>query len=443
MSHYEITNVKYEKGSLQFILKGSREYGLDKSYANAIRRTLLNDIPTVAFETSEDVAPEERDLTMVVNHSALHNEMLTHRIAMVPLYLDPTHFHKNLFFECHVIHDGSEPFRFITADDMEVYPLRPDLQQRLDDILDPNVALDDAALYEMEEVLATNSRENYDISTSKRLSKADKERLLRPFEFQGTTSYCLINELKHTGTQDVFQEVHFHGSPSVKTAKHDSRYQAVSQAAYSFVKDEATADAVLEGRINGRDIAPEDEARFRTKFKLAESARYFKRDDFNEPNEYLFKLKSTHFWSEAELFQKTLDILENACESLKGEFLKLLRTESSSITVNAQEEGRLTYTLNGQSHTMGNLLQSHLVRRVIQKSDGTHDEGALLLSCGYKKPHPLEDSLKLFVTVNLDNETIRNVPSDKHPERVTECLMREMGVLKEEFGKLQDVAAGL
>ena len=83
---FEITNVQHDKGALEFVLSGSREYGLDKSVANAIRRTLLNDIPTVAFEVDEGV---DQDITMVKNDTALHNEMMMQRIGLVPLYLNP------------------------------------------------------------------------------------------------------------------------------------------------------------------------------------------------------------------------------------------------------------------------------------------------------------------------------------------------------------------
>ena len=46
----KISNVEFNNGELQFILSGSDDYGFDKSLANAIRRTLLTDIPTIGFK---------------------------------------------------------------------------------------------------------------------------------------------------------------------------------------------------------------------------------------------------------------------------------------------------------------------------------------------------------------------------------------------------------
>ena len=445
MSQITITDVQNDKGALQFVLSGSHGYGLDKSVANAIRRTLLNDIPTVAFETSEDIGPKERDLTMVTNNSPLHNEMLAHRVSLVPLYLDPYLFRKHYFFECHVKHESPEPFRFITANDLNIYPLVKDLRDRIDDLRDEAIESEAGEDSDLNEILATNSSDNYDLN--KPLTQKDKDEILRPYEFRGNTTYCLLNELKQTGTEGVYQEVHFFGSPSVKTAKNDSRYQAVSQAAYSFVKDDEMVQQALDAKLALQKVPEEEVETFTRKFMLGESARYFKRDAFNEPYQYLFKVKSVHYWSSEDLFKKALDILMESCESMKQEFLKILQEKASAITLDVKDEYSIVYTLNNQSHTMGNMLQNHLVRRTIQKSDsssnskdGEPSKDSLILSCGYKKPHPLEDSLKLFVSVNPHQEYIKKAESHKYPEMVSAYLMDQLEALKQELKDIYDVA---
>ena len=81
------------------LLAGDDDYGFDKSLANAIRRVLLTDIPTVGFNLYQD--GEGNDLTMTVNNSSLHNEMLLHsRIALMPLYINPINYMKNHLFMC-------------------------------------------------------------------------------------------------------------------------------------------------------------------------------------------------------------------------------------------------------------------------------------------------------------------------------------------------------
>ena len=72
----KISNVEQINGELSFLLSGDDDYGFDKSLVNALRRILLTDIPSVAFNTTE--SSENRDIVMVENNSSLHNEMLSH-----------------------------------------------------------------------------------------------------------------------------------------------------------------------------------------------------------------------------------------------------------------------------------------------------------------------------------------------------------------------------
>ena len=51
------SDIRIEDGELRFVISGDDDYGFDKSLVNAIRRTLLTDIPTIGFNltlTGED-----------------------------------------------------------------------------------------------------------------------------------------------------------------------------------------------------------------------------------------------------------------------------------------------------------------------------------------------------------------------------------------------------
>ena len=50
----DITNIKNpNQKSLLFEINGNKEYCLNKSFVNAIRRTLLKDIKTIAFNDDD------------------------------------------------------------------------------------------------------------------------------------------------------------------------------------------------------------------------------------------------------------------------------------------------------------------------------------------------------------------------------------------------------
>ena len=91
MSKLSISDIAHGNGGLQFTISGSHENGLDKGVINAIRRTLLSDIPTVAFDTDPT---DGGDIKMVTNDTSLHNEMMLHRVGLLPLYINPDNFQK-------------------------------------------------------------------------------------------------------------------------------------------------------------------------------------------------------------------------------------------------------------------------------------------------------------------------------------------------------------
>jgi len=385
----KISDVESVDGELRFVLSGDDKYGFDKSLANALRRILLTDIPTVGFNLSPD--GEGNDLVMTVNNSSLHNEMLLHRIALMPLYINPVNYMRNHLFMCKVKHDSVEPFKFVTMNDIEIYPLKSGIQERINRYFDESYDMspDDEKL--LKEQLSATDIENYDLE--KPLSQKEKDKIYRPFKFRDNTHYCLITELKTTNTEDTYQEVQFYGSPSVGFGHQDAKFQGVSQATYSFKIDEKMVNEVLKDKISREEIPTEERDVYERKFRLSESERYFYRDDTGEANSYNFAIKSNHYLSSDALFKMSIDILIQKCEYLKLEFISLLKEEPSRVSVEQEKEYIYRYEVENESHTLGNLIQSHMMRYSV--SDTT-----IINLIGYKKPHPLEDKIVFIVSMN-------------------------------------------
>ena len=66
----KISNVKKEEDVLEFTLEESTT-----AFANAIRRIIMSEIPVLAI----------RDVTFIDNGSALYDEVLSHRLGLIPL----------------------------------------------------------------------------------------------------------------------------------------------------------------------------------------------------------------------------------------------------------------------------------------------------------------------------------------------------------------------
>jgi DNA-directed RNA polymerase subunit L len=413
----ELTNIRTENSELRFTLSGSEGYGLDKSMANAIRRTLLTDIPTVAFRIDENVS--NKDIKINTNTGSLHNELLLQRIGLLPIYLNPNSYMKNYLFKLKVQSDDVKRFSFITAENFEIYPLKPELQKRVDSILT------EENLSELDEILNSNNYENYDLNNP--ISEKEKEKIFRPYVFKRNKSknYCLITELKNTNSEQYKQEIDLYGTPSLSTAEENSRFQAVSCSTYSFTIDENLVKKVWSDKVSLEKYTPEEEKDKFHKFYLEESERYYYRDSENEPYKYNFHIKSCHYMNEKDLLISSMQILIDRLDNLKSSFVNLLQDKESCISVDKMNDILYHYSINNEGHTIGNLIQSHIVRRCIS-------EECVLSFCGYKKTHPLENIIKLIVSINPNHKIIEETEQNKF-QKITIFLMEEIETIKSDF----------
>jgi len=356
-----------ETNTLHFHMIGSEEYGLDKSIINSLRRTLLSEIPCVAFRVEEG---SKKDIIMEVNNTSLHNEFLTHRLSMIPLYLDPEEYEKQYLFYLNVKHDTNHPFKFVTTDDIKIYPLKKDID-----------ASDEISI------------DNYDLQ--KPLSNHKHKEILKHFEFRGKEYPILITELKATDSTDVFQELVCYGVPSVSDGREHARWKAVSDATYTFLPNDELFLKVANDKAGHNKIIDDDErAKFIESLRLSESERYYYRDHKNEPNRYTFTITSVHHYSSKQLFILSTEIMIGKLETLKQHFINMVSGGTTTIISSPHiNENSYIFKLSGQNDTIGNALQSHIVNHFI-------DDDSVVNFCGYKKSHPLEEHVSLFIGLN-------------------------------------------
>lgn len=419
-----INDVDYKEDILSFNIIGSESYGFDKSLINCIRRTILSDIPSIAFKTDDNY---NRDIHVNENTGSIHNEMLLHRISLLPLYINPINYNNDYLFELKVEHDNTNTFKFVTAEDFNIYPLKNKLKNQIDEY-DDGIILDS----ELKELIMSKNIENYDLKNPLPLKK--KEKIFRPFEFKGEKNYCLITELKNTNTEDINQKIDLYGVPSLSTGKDHSRFQAVSLANYTFINDETMLQSAVDEKIALDKIPEEKKQGYARKFELQNGERYFKRDIDNEPYQYNFRIKSLHYNDSGEIFIMALQIVVDKLDNLKLNLLKLLKDQETSVSV--EKNGDIIYNLiiYNEGHTIGNLLQSHIVRRCI-------DENSIIQVCGYKKIHPLENSIKFILSLNPGNKIVKESETNKFQILIT-FLMDELNVLKEQFKMIIKEADG-
>ena len=162
MSEFKISipkdSIEINENSLTFDFKGDPKYGLDKTIVNGIRRILLSSLPSVAFRLTGEIP----DIKMVTNNTSLHNEYLLHRISLIPIYINPLEWHKDLLFKLSV-KNTSSVLKQISAKDFDIYPVKKSIMSKCRKDNDYSI-------------LENINIENYDLENP--LSERDKKKFL-------------------------------------------------------------------------------------------------------------------------------------------------------------------------------------------------------------------------------------------------------------------------
>ena len=192
-----------------------KKYGLDKSIVNGIRRTLLTDIQSVAFDPDNIIIEK--------NTGSLHNEFLKHRISLIPLYIDPETYNYSLLFELKVEMNDDTTMNVYNSD-FNIYPLKNEYLEKVESGDEPTI-----------EMLKKIDKNYYNLNNP--LSNSKKKEIFRPFRFGNVDNYMLITELKDTGSEDDKQIIDLYAVPSIGTTRVHSRHNNLPTVVYTFTKD--------------------------------------------------------------------------------------------------------------------------------------------------------------------------------------------------------------
>lgn len=390
---------------LSFEIEGDEESGLDKSLINSIRRIMIEDVSTIAFNYDEH--SQDKDIVINTNTTSLHNEMIMHRLSMITLYLNPEEKSPYLF-KLNAKHDYDEPYRFIDSNDIDIFRAKKDIviQDKLDE-------------------------QNYE---SEPITQNEKDKIFRPYVFRGKKYYSLLIELKNTHTGITQQELNIIASPSVGNGLKNANYQSCSKISYDFKIDDELVKSKLEEYLNVNNITDAKEIEIHSKrFIINEAERYYYRDMLREPYKYNFNIESQHYHDSSELFKLSLKLLINKLDYLKEQFMYMLKEEPSSISIEKTKEFVYTYTFNDENHTIGNLLQSHIVRRAV-------NDKSIINGCSYKKIHPLDETIILILSLNPGNKLHKKTEIQK-VQQLTEFLRTQLDDIKKDVIDISKIAS--
>lgn len=326
MSSIIINNQSEENNELKFVLSG-----VDISIANAIRRTMLSDIPIVIFRA---FGGESSDAIFTVNTGRLNNEILSQRLSCIPIHIQP----------------NSDEYN----------------------IADLLLELDEENTTDVLRVITTDDFKIRVISTGTHLSKKECLEIFKPFQSMTGESYPIqFARLRQRISDEIpGEKISMTCKFSIGTASENSMYNVVGTCAYGMTVDEDAATNALDAKQQKwrADGMAEPLIEIETlNWGFLDKKRIIKPDSFD------FIVGTVGPIPNTDIVATSCQILISRCERIKASI------KDGLMLVSSESDSSIEYTLENEDYTIGNVLSHLLFKKYFGKT---------ISFCGFKKLHP-------------------------------------------------------
>lgn len=339
----KVFDLKEEDGLMSFTISN-----IDVSYVNAIRRTILSDIPIVCFKTTPY---EENKANILINTTRLNNEILKQRLSCIPICIPN-----------------------LEDTPIKNYLLEVDVENKIDVTV----------------IVTTKDFNIKDISSNTYLDEGDQKKIFPPFiPPTGSGEYYIdfVRLRPRISDEIPGERIKFTCEFSVSTARDDSMFNVTGTCAYGFTPDPEKMAEQLE--IRKQKWKDEDKKEAEIKFeaanwKLLEGLRYVKKNSFD------FVLQTVGIYENEQIIIKASQILLQKFEVFKK---SLMQDEVEIKPSENTMENCYDITLENEDYTIGNILNYELYAIF-------YTDLKLLDYVGFKKlhPHDLNSLLRVALT---------------------------------------------
>ena len=339
----KVFDLKEEDGLMSFTISN-----IDVSYVNAIRRTILSDIPIVCFKTTPY---EENKANILINTTRLNNEILKQRLSCIPICISN-----------------------LEDTPIKNYLLEVDVENKIDVTV----------------IVTTKDFNIKDISSNTYLDEGEQKKIFPPFiPPTGSGEYYIdfVRLRPRISDEIPGERIKFTCEFSVSTARDDSMFNVTGTCAYGFSPDPEKMAEQLE--IRKQKWKDEDKKEAEIKFeaanwKLLEGLRYVKKNSFD------FVLQTVGIYENEQIIIKSSQILLQKFEVFKK---SLMQDEVEIKPSENTMENCYDITLENEDYTIGNILNYELYAIFYR-------DLKLLDYVGFKKlhPHDLNSLLRVALT---------------------------------------------
>ena len=292
---------------------------------------------------------------------------MSHRLSQIPLKIQDLDYNNDYVIILDVENKEKNISIDITTKNLKFYKLK----EKYKDVEDLEISLD-----------------KYDLS--KEISEKEKKTILNPFKFNGSDNYILLLTLKNYDSDEnrYFKAIMY---PNIGIGANNSLYNNISTCSYSFHENKELLQSSLEEKLKTESIPKTELKTYKQDYINKYKERFYQRTIENEPFWYDFKIKSHNYYSSKDIFIYSLKILINKFENCLQNFKLLLVDSTKSRYSVTNKQNVYTFLMNKENDTLGNVLQSNIVKYL--------DLDKNIIGCGYIKVHPLEEVIKLIITI--------------------------------------------
>jgi DNA-directed RNA polymerase subunit L/DNA-directed RNA polymerase alpha subunit len=343
------------------------------SYANTLRRAVLTMVETVAFNADiQDSTGKTTDVSITKNSTPMSNEMLAHRIGLLPLQIKKPLLWKpeEYIFSINVKNDSTDSMD-ITADNIIVKRV---------------------------------------VSTDEEPQMVPSREFFYPNRLTGDTP--LITVLKGKVGAQKPEELECSMVARLGTGRQNARYIPVSQCSYKYTSDmnkDKRKEVFDNWLLSSKKVIASDletnttrKEELEREFNTMEAARCYLEQN-GEPYSFDFTVESIGVLTPEVILARALDVLVTRClryASINvGDLPDNLRVvPSTTISGNAFD-----FLFAQEDHTLGNLFQTWIEQNLMNAGAGAEPDVSFT---GYKVPHPLRDEMVLTVGVEKDGQQV-------------------------------------
>jgi DNA-directed RNA polymerase subunit L/DNA-directed RNA polymerase alpha subunit len=336
---------------------------VDVAYANTLRRLIMIGVETVGFRADMTSAGTTTDVMVTKNDTPMTNETLAHRIGLLPIHVpNPLEWKAdNYIFQLSVSND-SNSILDVNASDFKVFEKKnPD-------------------------------SEPIEIETA---------RFFKPHPI--TRDTCLIATLQ-PASGNVKQSIELTAKATIGTGRENARFIPTSQCTYEYTRSDDPERMkqlfthwLLQSKkvsIDSLEEGSDSYKKFWREFNTMESARCHLTDDNDEPYSFDFTVESVGTLDVKYIVKRACEVGESMC----AQFVNITSSSETpanlTITPSNSRIIGFDFLFRGHDHTLGNLLQTWLVKNHISGNSSPKVKFA-----GYVIPHPLRDEMVLTVGV--------------------------------------------